>query len=99
MLEKNLQQTTNADRISDDFLRKAYLCCFTQFTVDQSKLTVNGSVLSDTPNVRYLVALYICYYILHIVWKWLAGTRGGRCSAAQKPGPKPIKCLFYQVRN
>ena len=33
---------------------KAYLCCFTQFTVDQSKLTVNGSVLSDTPNVRYL---------------------------------------------
>ena len=37
---------------------KAYMCCFTQFTVDQSKLTVNGSVLSDTPNVRYLVALY-----------------------------------------
>ena len=37
---------------------KAYLCCFTQFTVDQSKLTMNGSVLSDTPNVRYLVALY-----------------------------------------
>ena len=44
---------------------KAYLCCFTQFTVDQSKLTVNGSVLSDTPNVRYLVALYhaIKFYI------------------------------------
>ena len=47
---------------SDDFFAgvlrvKAYLCCFTQFTVDQSKLTVNGSVLSDTPNVRYLVAL------------------------------------------
>ena len=37
---------------------KAYLCCLTQFTVDQPKLTVNGSVLSDTPNVRYLVALY-----------------------------------------
>ena len=36
---------------------KAYLCCFTQFTLDQPKLTVNGSVLSDTPNVRYLVAL------------------------------------------
>ena len=36
---------------------KSHLCCFTQFTVDQSKLTVNGSVLSDTPNVRYLVAL------------------------------------------
>ena len=37
---------------------------FTHFTVDQSKLTVNGSVLSDTPNVRYLVALYrniICW--------------------------------------
>ena len=49
---------------SDDFFAgalrvKAYLCCFTQFTVDQSKLTVNGSVLSDTPNVRYLVALYL----------------------------------------
>ena len=39
---------------------KAYLCCFTQFTVDQSKLTVNGSALPDTPNVRYLVALYVC---------------------------------------
>ena len=49
---------------SDDFFAgvlrvKAYLCCFTQFTVDQSKLTVNGSVLSDTPNVRYLVPLYL----------------------------------------
>ena len=48
---------------SDDFFAgvlrvKVYLCYFTQFTVDQSKLTVNGSVLSDTPNVRYLVALY-----------------------------------------
>ena len=39
---------------------KAYLCCFTQFTVDWSKMTVNGSGLSDTPNVRYLVALYMC---------------------------------------
>ena len=38
---------------------KVYLCCFTQFTVDQSKLTVNGSVLSDPPNVRYLAALYV----------------------------------------
>ena len=36
---------------------KAYLRCFTQFTVDQSSLTVKGSVISDTPNVRYLVAL------------------------------------------
>ena len=36
---------------------KVYLCCFTQFTVDQSKLTLNGSVLSDTPNVHFLVAL------------------------------------------
>ena len=36
---------------------KAYLCCFIRFNVDQSKLTENGSVLSDTPNVRYLVAL------------------------------------------
>ena len=41
---------------------KVYLCCFTQFTVDQSKLTVNGSVLSDPPNVRYLAALYM--YVL-----------------------------------
>ena len=63
MLEK-LQQTINADGIFglSFFLLalrvKAYLCCFTQFTVDQSKLTVNGSGLSDTPNVRYLVALY-----------------------------------------
>ena len=21
--------------------------------------------------------MYMCYHILHIVWKWLAGTRGG----------------------
>ena len=47
----------------DDFFAgvlrvKAYLCCFTQFTVDRSKLTMNDRVLSDTPNVRYLVALY-----------------------------------------
>ena len=28
---------------------KAYLFCFTQITVDQPKLIVNGSVLSDTP--------------------------------------------------
>ena len=27
----------------------------------------------------------MCYHILHIVWKWFAGTRGERCSAAQKP--------------
>ena len=46
---------------------KAYLCCFTHFTVDKSKLTVNGSVLSDTPNVRYLVALYVLLFriVLH----------------------------------
>ena len=49
--------------LSDDFFAgvlrgKTYLCCITQFTVDQAKLTVTGSVLSDTPNVRYLVALY-----------------------------------------
>ena len=43
-----------------DFLLLPML--FTHFTVDQSKLTVNGSVLSDTPNVRYLVALYKCYF-------------------------------------
>ena len=37
---------------------------FTQFAVDQSKLTVNDSVLSDTPNVRYLVALYLYEFYL-----------------------------------
>ena len=41
----------------DDFAGVLKVKAFTQFTVDQSKLTVNGSVLSDTPNVRYLVAL------------------------------------------
>ena len=45
---------------------KAYLCCFTQFTVEQSKLTVNGSALSDTPNVRYLVALYFGFALAAI---------------------------------
>ena len=52
-------QTEFSDYFFAGVLRvKAYLCCFIQFTVDQSKLTVNGSVLSDTPNVRYLVALH-----------------------------------------
>ena len=45
--------------------RLVYGMLFTQFTVDQSKLTVNGSVLSDTPNVRYLVALYLFSKFLH----------------------------------
>ena len=61
MLEKifsRRQMQTEFRMIFAAVLRvKANLCCFTQFTVDQSKLTVNGSVLSDTPNVRYLVAL------------------------------------------
>ena len=42
---------------------------FTHFTVDQSKLTVNGSVLSDTPNVRYLVALYEAGKMCNIISK------------------------------
>ena len=58
----------------------------------------------------------MCYHILRIVWKWLAGTRGGGGGGGgglggggegggkdvQQPknlGPKPIKCLFYQIRN
>ena len=51
-------QTEFLDDFSGVLRVTSYLCCFTQFTVDRSKLTVNGSVLSDTPNVRYLVALY-----------------------------------------
>ena len=45
---------------SDDFLlafkglKRSYAV---SPNLQQSKLTVNGSVLSDTPNVRYLVAL------------------------------------------
>ena len=71
-VSKNLRQTTNADGIFGLFICwrlmvKVYLCCFTQFTVDQSKLTVNGSVLSDPPNVRYLAALLtrviVCEYV------------------------------------
>ena len=47
-------QTEFPDDFFSGVLRvKAYLCCFTQFTVDRSKLTVNGSVLPDTPKVRY----------------------------------------------
>ena len=50
-------QTEFSDDFSGVLMVKAYLFCFTQFTVDRSKLTVNGSDRSDTPNVRYLVAL------------------------------------------
>ena len=63
MLAKNATDDTCRRNFRIIFLLvlrvKAYLCCFTQLTVDQSKLTVNGSVLSDTPNVRYLIALYL----------------------------------------
>ena len=38
--------------------------------------------------------MYMCYHILHIVWKWLAGTRGERCSAAQKPRAYAHKMPF-----
>ena len=46
--------------------------------------------MSFPPCARKSFCLYMCYHILHIVWKWLAGTRGGGgggggCSAAQKP--------------
>ena len=37
--------------------------------------------------------LYMCYHILHIVWKWLAGTRGKDVQQPKNPGPKPIKCI------
>ena len=51
-------QTEFSDFFAGVLRVRAYLCCFTQFTVDQSKLTVNDSVVSDTPNVSYLVAQY-----------------------------------------
>ena len=40
--------------------------------------------------------MYMCYHILHIVWKWLAGTRGGGEDVQQpkNPGPKPIKLAY-----
>ena len=48
------------------------------------------------------ICVTIFYHILHIVWKWLDGTRGGGGGDVQQPknpGTKPMKCLFYQVRN
>ena len=70
-ISKKLQQTTNIDGIfrmifAGVLKAKAYLFCFTQVTVDLPKLTVNGSVLSDTPNVRYLVALFTVYTWLYV---------------------------------
>ena len=43
-------------------IKKNYASAFLKLNkkiIDQSKLTVNDSALSDTPNFRYLVALYI----------------------------------------
>ena len=41
------------------------------------------------------LCMYMCYHILHIVWKWLAGTKGKDVQQPKNPGPKPIKCRFY----
>ena len=53
--------------------------------------------------------LYMCSLILHVVWRWLSGTRwrgmflaqGGRewCSAAQKTRTKAHKILFLRNKE
>ena len=44
--------------------------------------------------------MIMCYHILHIVWKWLAGTRGGKdVQQPKNPGPKPIKCRYFWSSN
>ena len=36
----------------------------------------------------------MCYHILHIVWKWLAGTRGGEdVQQPKNPGPITLECV------
>ena len=100
LAKQKLQQTTNIMIFFAGVLRaKAYLCCFTQFTVDQPKLTVNGSVLSDTPNVRYLVALFITCADPGIFVR--VGGRGSRPICHEK-APKTF-CLdlnlFYRSPN
>ena len=53
-------------------------------------------LISSTPCASKSFCLYMWYHILHTVWKWLAGTRGGggRCSAAQKPRAQAHKMPF-----
>ena len=58
-------------------------------------------LISSTPCASKSFCLYMWYHILHTVWKWLAGTRGGGEGVQQPKNPelKPIKCLFYRIRN
>ena len=50
------------------------------------------------PRASKSFCLYTCYHILHIVWKWLAGTRGG-VQLPQNPGPKPILHKMHFLPN
>ena len=55
------------------------------------KKSENIFKISFPPCASKSFCLHMCYHILHIVWKWLAGTRGD-VEQPQYPGPKPIKC-------
>ena len=50
--------------------------------------------ISFPPCASKKLCMYMCYHILQNVLKWLAGTRGGRCSAAQKLGAEAHKMPF-----
>ena len=86
--------------------------CFkdVKFWVEQSVLHYTNPKtffkISFPPCASKSFGMYMCYCILHIVWKWLAGTRGGGGGGGgedvqqpKNPGLKPIKCLFYQIKN
>ena len=59
--------------------------------------------ISFPPCASKSFCMYMCYHILHVVWKWLAGTRGGgggeRCSAAQKPRALAHKMPFLSNKK
>ena len=65
------------------------------FTLKYIEIRKHFLKYHSPPCANKSFCMYMCYLILHIVWKWLAGTRGeGGCSAAQKPRAKVHKMPF-----
>ena len=42
--------------------------------------------------------MYMCYHILHIVWKWLAGTRGGGGGNMFSSPKTPGLLTFFKIK-
>ena len=56
----------------------------------------------DNPCASKSFCLYMCYQFLHIVWKWLAGTRGGEIFSYPKTQVSRLgncSCFYFRQLN